>query len=66
LIFYFLTPEPALGIVQSPQAFGRGLAVGTLSLVKQSMFGLFNTASKMTSAAAEKVALITMYDFNFE
>ena len=52
--------EPALGIVRSPQAGIKGVAVGTLSLVKNSMYGVFNATSKITSNLAEKAALITM------
>jgi hypothetical protein len=54
--------EPALGIVQSPAAFGKGLAKGSLSLVKNSMYGLFNAAHKATSAAAGSLAALSMDD----
>lgn len=54
--------EPAQGLVTSPQAFGKGLAKvisltfpltykkGTASLVKNTVYGTFNSVSKITGA----------------
>lgn len=39
--------EPAKGIVQGPEAFGRGVAKGTSSLVKKTVFATFNSVSKV-------------------
>eukprot|EP00727_Mastigamoeba_balamuthi_P013169 m51a1_g8475 hypothetical protein (2175) ;mRNA; r:495382-503027 len=54
--------EPAQGIVTSPEAFGKGLARGTSSLVKNSVYGLFNTVSKITGALGKGVATLTFDD----
>jgi hypothetical protein len=54
--------EPAKGIVTSPQAFGLGVARGTASLVKNSVFGVFNTVSKMTGALGKGVATLSFDD----
>jgi hypothetical protein len=48
--FYDFFHEPAQGIVSSPQDFGIGLAKGTKSLVKNSVYGIFNTVSKITGS----------------
>lgn len=54
--------EPAKGIVTSPQAFGKGLANGTASLVKNSIFGVFNAVSKITGTLGKGVATLSMDD----
>lgn len=42
--------EPALGLVHSPQAFGAGLLRGATSLVRNSVYGVSNTASKISGS----------------
>jgi len=54
--------EPAKGIVTSPQAFGKGLAKGTASLVKNSVFGVFNAVSKITGTVGNGVATLSLDD----
>lgn len=48
--------EPAKGLVQSPKAFGKGLAKGTLSLVSNTMSGVFGSASSITTSLGKGVA----------
>lgn len=45
--------EPAQGLVSSPKDFGEGIAKGTSSLFKKSVFGVFNTTSKVTGSIAK-------------
>ncbi|XP_049849223.1 uncharacterized protein LOC126318273 [Schistocerca gregaria] len=45
--------EPAMGIVESPSAFGRGLAKGTKSLLLKTLYVLFDTTSRLTNTVAE-------------
>jgi hypothetical protein len=54
--------DPAEGIVESPAAFGRGLATGTLSLLKNTIYGSFNTVSKLTAAMDKGVATLSLDD----
>jgi len=54
--------EPAQGIIRSPQEFGRGLAKGSLSLLKNSVYGLFNTISKITGAVGKGFASLSLDD----
>ncbi|KYR02132.1 vacuolar protein sorting-associated protein 13 family protein [Tieghemostelium lacteum] len=54
--------EPAQGIVKSPAEFGKGLAKGTSSLVKNSIYGTFNTLSKITSTIGTGVANLSFDD----
>jgi hypothetical protein len=56
-IFYL---QPAMGLVSSPQDFGRGLAKGTTSLLKHTVTGLFGAASKVTGKIAEGIAVLGM------
>jgi hypothetical protein len=51
--------EPALGIVQSPAEFGSGIARGTKSLLKNSVYGIFNTTSKVTGSIGTGAAKLT-------
>ncbi|EFA80196.1 vacuolar protein sorting-associated protein 13 family protein [Heterostelium album PN500] len=51
--------EPALGLVRSPRDFGRGLAKGSLSLLKNSVYGLFNTLSKLSGAMGKGVSVLS-------
>eukprot|EP01107_Rhizomastix_libera_P009123 TRINITY_DN2509_c0_g1_i2.p1 TRINITY_DN2509_c0_g1~~TRINITY_DN2509_c0_g1_i2.p1 ORF type:complete len:3538 (+),score=1196.63 TRINITY_DN2509_c0_g1_i2:754-10614(+) len=57
--FFF---EPFKAKVLSPKAFGKGLARGTGSLVKNSVYGIFNTVSKFTGAIGKGVATLSMDD----
>ncbi|KAF1315491.1 Vacuolar protein sorting-associated protein, partial [Globisporangium splendens] len=52
--------EPVAGMVQSPQEFVLGLARGTASLVKNSVYGTFNAASKFTGALSSGIAALSM------
>ena len=45
--------EPAQGLVKSPKDFGMGLAKGTSSLVRNTIYGTFNTVAKITGAMAK-------------
>jgi hypothetical protein len=54
--------EPAAGFVQSPAAFGKGLARGTSSLVKNSVYGMFNSVSKIVGAVGKGVATLSFDD----
>jgi len=54
--------EPAMGLVSSPQEFGRGLARGTTSLLKHTVTGIFGAASKVTGKIAEGIAVLGMDD----
>jgi hypothetical protein len=56
--------EPAQGLVSSPKDFGEGIAKGTSSLLKKSVFGVFNTATKIT-ASAGKVLELASFDERF-
>jgi len=52
--------EPAKGIVNSPAQFGLGVAKGTGSLLKNTTYALFNTASKLTSTVAKVGETLTL------
>ena len=54
--------EPALGIVKSPQAFGTGIARGTISLVQHSLFGVSNTTSSVLSSLSKGLSSLAMID----
>ncbi|EFA79339.1 vacuolar protein sorting-associated protein 13 family protein [Heterostelium album PN500] len=54
--------EPAQGLVKSPADFGKGLAKGTSSLVKNSVYGTFNTISKITGTIGTGVATLSFDD----
>ncbi|KAH3744902.1 vacuolar protein sorting-associated protein 13 family protein [Pelomyxa schiedti] len=51
--FYDFFSEPAQGLITSPEAFASGLAKGSSSLVKNSVYGAFNTVSKITGAISK-------------
>ncbi|KAM9977730.1 hypothetical protein ACTFIR_011602 [Dictyostelium discoideum] len=51
--------EPAQGLVKSPADFTKGLAKGTSSFVKNSVFGTFNTLSKLTGTLGTGVATLS-------
>ncbi|DAZ98426.1 TPA: hypothetical protein N0F65_000140 [Lagenidium giganteum] len=52
--------EPVAGLVKSPQEFVFGLSRGTASLVKKSVFGTFNAASKFTGTLSSGIAALSM------
>lgn len=52
--------EPRQGIVESPQAFARGLAKGTTSLIKNTVYGAFNSMGKAVGALGKGVATLSM------
>lgn len=54
--------EPAEGLVHSPKAFGEGLAKGTMSLINNTVFGIFNTAAKLTGSVTHGIAAISFDD----
>jgi len=58
--FYDFFYEPAKGIVKSPKEFGIGIAKGTRSLVKNSIFGIFNTATKISGSIGKGVSSLSM------
>ena len=51
--------EPASGLVQSPRDFVLGVGKGSSSLVKNSVVGIFGTASKITGTLGKGVAHLT-------
>jgi len=55
--------EPLKGIVKSPRDFGAGVVTGTSSLVKNSVYSLFDTVSKLTSTVARVGSAITDDDY---
>eukprot|EP01105_Mastigella_eilhardi_P015216 TRINITY_DN3464_c0_g1_i3.p1 TRINITY_DN3464_c0_g1~~TRINITY_DN3464_c0_g1_i3.p1 ORF type:complete len:3177 (-),score=766.16 TRINITY_DN3464_c0_g1_i3:378-9125(-) len=54
--------EPAQGLTTSPKAFVAGMAHGTGSLFKNTMYGTFNTVSKFTGALGKGAATLTCDD----
>jgi len=54
--------EPAKGMVESPQAFAKGLAKGTSSLVKNTMYATFDSMSKIVGALGKGVATLSCDD----
>jgi len=54
--------EPAKGIIQSPEAFAKGLAKGTSSLVKNTMYATFDSVSKIVGALGKGVATLSCDD----
>jgi len=52
--------EPAKGITVSPKEFGTGLAKGTKSLVKKSIYAVFNAATKITGSLGKGVAILSL------
>jgi len=51
--------EPVQGLVSSPQDFGIGLAKGTSSLVRHTVYGLFDTASKISGSFGQGAAYLS-------
>ena len=54
--------EPAQGLCQSPKAFGKGVAKGSKSLVKNTIYGVFNSLSKFTGTIGKGVANLSFDD----
>ena len=54
--------NPARGIMSSPEDFARGMASGTVSLLRNSMYGVFNTAAKVTGSMSKGLAALSMDD----
>jgi vacuolar protein sorting-associated protein 13A/C len=52
--------EPKAGLVTSPAEFARGVARGTTSLVKNSVFGVMNSVSKLTGSLTKAAAQVSM------
>ncbi|OQR99598.1 vacuolar protein sorting-associated protein [Thraustotheca clavata] len=52
--------EPAAGMVQGPGQFVKGLSRGTESLVKNSVYGTFNAASKLTGSISTGLVNLSM------
>jgi hypothetical protein len=51
--------EPARGVVAGPGAFGRGLVKGSLSLVKNSVYGVMNAGSRITGSISKGFAALS-------
>eukprot|EP01125_Pyxidicula_operculata_P010729 TRINITY_DN352_c4_g1_i1.p1 TRINITY_DN352_c4_g1~~TRINITY_DN352_c4_g1_i1.p1 ORF type:complete len:3355 (-),score=688.04 TRINITY_DN352_c4_g1_i1:19-10083(-) len=51
--------EPAKGIAVSPEEFVKGVGKGSLSLVKNSLFGLIGSVSKITGSLGSGVAFLS-------
>lgn len=54
--------NPARGMMSSPEDFARGMATGTVSLLRNSMFGVFNTAAQVTGSMSKGLAALSMDD----
>jgi vacuolar protein sorting-associated protein 13A/C len=52
--------EPAKGMTVSAKEFGKGLGRGAASLVKKSVYAIFNSASKITGSISKGVAILSM------
>ena len=52
--------EPVEGTVSNPREFAAGLARGTESLVKNSVFGIFNSASKISGSISKAATTISL------
>ncbi|KNC47426.1 vacuolar protein sorting-associated protein [Thecamonas trahens ATCC 50062] len=57
--FFF---EPARGLIRSPAEFARGLGAGSASLVKNVVYGVFNTTSKVTGAVGSGLGMLSLDD----
>uniref|UniRef100_A0A6B2L199 Intermembrane lipid transfer protein VPS13-like C-terminal domain-containing protein n=1 Tax=Arcella intermedia TaxID=1963864 RepID=A0A6B2L199_9EUKA len=51
--------EPAKGITLSPEEFVKGVGKGSLSLLRNSIFGLFGSAAKITGSIGSGVAMLS-------
>uniref|UniRef100_A0A6B2L1W7 Uncharacterized protein n=1 Tax=Arcella intermedia TaxID=1963864 RepID=A0A6B2L1W7_9EUKA len=54
--------EPAKGMTLSPEEFLKGIGKGSFSLVRNSIFSLFGSASKITGSLGTGVALLSFDD----
>jgi hypothetical protein len=54
--------EPASAITESPEAFGRSLAKGSVSLVSNSLHGVSNATSKLTGTIGKGVTMLSFDD----
>ncbi len=52
--------EPAKGLMKSPRDFGHGLAKGTVSIIKNTLTGVFSAASKITQTVGKSMAVLSM------
>eukprot|EP00960_Hanusia_phi_P051532 760853-Hanusia_phi.AAC.10 len=51
--------EPAQGMMKSPAEFAKGMHKGSLSLFKNSTYGVFNAASKITSSMSKSLVQLS-------
>ncbi|EKX40689.1 hypothetical protein GUITHDRAFT_154054 [Guillardia theta CCMP2712] len=51
--------EPAQGMMKSPAEFAKGMQKGSLSLFKNSTYGVFNAASKITSSMSKSLVQLS-------
>lgn len=58
--------EPAKGIVHSPEAFTRGLATGTVNLIKNSMYGVLDTVGHVTGGVSKGLAMLSLDDMYYQ
>jgi len=56
--------EPSQGLVQSPMAFGRGVAKGTLSLMSHTTSGALSAVGKITKTVGHAIAMSTDNTFS--
>lgn len=54
--------EPAQGLVKGPQDFGIGVARGTASLIKNSVYGVTDSAARITGMVGSGVAFFSFDD----
>jgi len=52
--------EPAQGLMVSPEAFGQGLATGSLSLIKHSVSGVSSAVASVFSSGGKAVAAMSL------
>ena len=52
--------EPAKGIVHGPDEFARGVASGTVSLIKNSAYGIFHTVGQVTGGMSKGIAVLSL------
>lgn len=57
---YDLFYEPIEGITKSPEDFTTGLAKGSISFLKHSLHGTFNTASKLTESIGNGLSILSL------
>lgn len=54
--------EPAKGIIHGPEDFARGLAAGTMSLIKSSAYGVFSSVGQLAGGVGKGLAVLTWND----